>query len=285
MKNHNQLMASVITLLRKNRIRANKKMGQHFLISNKMLDKIIEFSDVHENDVVIEPAAGPGILTEKLLQVTRNVIPIEKDPAMIRLFIERLADPTIKPIEGDILKIDFSDFVKSDSRILLIGNLPYQIATIFILKILEKRLPLSQISVMIQDEVARRLVASPGSKDYGSLSIHTQFYADVISGPVVPARCFYPEPKVCSRFVKLIPKEHLPFSLNHREFMQFVRKVFQYRRKQIARAVGFAVDMPINDIRGLFISNRWDMTLRPENLDMNMHKNIFDGVMELKDRT
>jgi len=202
------------------------KNDQHFLIDNRVLDRIIEYGDMNSSDVVLEIGAGYGNLTELLVKRAGKVIAVEIDP-ILAASMNRAQNLEI--CVGDVLKMDLPQFNK------VISNLPYSISSPVTFKLLCCKFDLGIL--MYQLEFAKRMVAVPGSKDYGRLSITVQYYADVEILEVVPPSAFSTPPEVSSAIVKLIPRPP-PYTVKDETFfMRFLIAVFSQRRKTIKNAI------------------------------------------------
>jgi 16S rRNA (adenine1518-N6/adenine1519-N6)-dimethyltransferase len=207
-----------------------KFLSQNFLIDGNIVRKIVKWADVKKEDSVLEVGPGPGVLTEELLSQGATVVAVEKDrkfaTALHRL---QTSDRRLQVFEDDILKWDPAPHIQPRTK--LIANLPYNITTPILTHFLPRRDLFQSITVMVQKEVGQRLVAKPGSKAYGSLSIFVQFYSDPIKGFIVEPTCFYPAPKVQSVVVQFKLKPPL-ISADDR-FFEMTRRAFGQRRKMV----------------------------------------------------
>jgi len=202
------------------------KNDQHFLVDKRVLDRIIEYGDLNSSDIVLEIGAGYGNLTELLAKRAGKVITFEIDPVLAAQ-INR--SQNLEIFVGDALKMDFPRFNK------VISNLPYSISSPVTFKLLDCKFDFGIL--MYQLEFAKRMVAIPGNKDYGRLSITVQYYADVHILEVVPPAAFSTPPEVSSAIVKLIPHTP-PYTVkNETFFMRFLIAVFSQRRKTIKNAI------------------------------------------------
>lgn len=205
-----------------------KQLSQNFLIDGNIVRKIIALADVKERDTVLEIGPGPGVLTEALLAIGAHVITVEKD----RKFAQALQrfqtpDQRLTVYEEDVLSWEIS--VPKNTK--LIGNLPYNIATPILTRFLLRRDLFQSITIMVQKEVADRMIAKAGTNAYGSLSVFVQFYSDPIKGFTVEPTCFYPVPKVKSSVIQFLLKE--PPDVDQDRFFAMTRKAFQQRRKML----------------------------------------------------
>lgn len=207
-----------------------KFLSQNFLIDGNIVRKIVKFADVKKGDIVLEIGPGPGALTEELLSQGAHVMAVEKD-RKFAVALHRLQTPDhrLQVFEDDVLKWDATKYLKSGTK--LIANLPYNITTPILTYFLPHRELFQSLTVMVQKEVGERLVAQPGSKAYGSLSVFVQFYSTPVKGFIVEPTCFYPAPKVQSAVVQFQLKEP-PIPADDR-FFEMSRRAFGQRRKMV----------------------------------------------------
>lgn len=195
-------------IMKKYNIKANKSLGQNFLISQEVVDNIIEASEISEKDLVIEIGPGLGTLTKRLLEQAGKVICVELDTKMINILEERFfLYKNLGIINQDILKVDLKNKIKQEKekngfeKVKIVANLPYYITTPIIMKLLEEELDLESITVMIQKEVADRLTAIPGKKNTGAITYTVYYYTDSEEILEVPKDSFIPEPEVTSEVI------------------------------------------------------------------------------------
>ena len=219
-----------------------KKFGQNFLIDSHVLDKIILAAGVTKDDVVLEIGPGFGTMTQYLAEAAREVIAVEVDKTLIPILKDTLKEyDNITLINEDILKVDIAALVqeKNDGRpIKVVANLPYYITTPIIMGLFESHVPLQNITVMVQKEVAARMQAGPGTKDYGALSLAVQFYAEPYIVANVPPNCFIPRPNVGSAVIRLTKWENPPVRVRDEHFMfSLIRASFNQRRKTLQNSL------------------------------------------------
>jgi len=212
-------------------IRAKKRFGQHFLIDEQIVDKIITNAELHNGDIVWEIGPGLGALTNKLIQNGVNLRLYEIDRDLIPALKTKYADKC-GIYNVDILKIDWQSEI-AGKPFKIVTNLPYQISSPFLYKLVEHYKSLQCVVVMLQKEVAKRLSAKPCCKDYGVLSLKTQFYFDIEYLFDVPACSFQPPPSVVSAVVRLTPRASVPALDNPHAFWQLVERCFVSRRKTL----------------------------------------------------
>jgi 16S rRNA (adenine1518-N6/adenine1519-N6)-dimethyltransferase len=226
-------------ILKKYDLSLKKSLGQNFMTDENVLKKMLDVVKLDTTKGIIEIGPGIGALTQKLAQVAGKVLVIEIDQRLIPVLQEIFhQDSHVKVVHGDILKIDLSAWMASEfthfPSVHVIANLPYYITTPILFKLLESKLPIESIVVMIQKEVAERITAPPGTKDYNSLSIAIQYYcqSDIVS--IVPRTVFVPQPNVDSAIVHLQMRQAPPVEVSNEDFFfQLVRDCFAQRRKTL----------------------------------------------------
>jgi 16S rRNA (adenine1518-N6/adenine1519-N6)-dimethyltransferase len=227
-------------LMLKYGIKPKKKYGQNFLVDNNILKKIISAADIKDK-VVVEIGPGIGSLTYVMAQIARYVIAVEIDKSLIAPLEDFLRDySNVEIINQDILKLNLDDLLneRGISEYSIVANLPYYITTPIIMYLLEKNLNFDKCVFMIQKEVADRMIAVPGTKEYGALTIGVQYYCEVSLVAKVPPTVFIPKPEVTSAVVKL-EKRRTPLvnSIDKNFFFQVVKAGFGKRRKTILNSL------------------------------------------------
>ena len=218
---------------------AKKNLGQNFLVDLPTIKGIVEAADIQRGDQVIEIGPGIGALTEQLAKAAHQVLALEIDDRLLPVLKETLAPyPNVEVIHQDILKANLKELIAEhfdgQHRLKIVANLPYYITTPIIMHLLATELAFDQIVVMMQKEVANRLAAQPGSKDYGSLSIGVQYEMDCHVAFIVPKTVFVPQPKVDSAIISLTKKKAKEYQpKDERFFHQLVRGAFMHRRKSL----------------------------------------------------
>lgn len=240
-----------IEIIQKYNFNFQKKFGQNFLIDTHVLDKIITAAGITKEDFVLEIGPGIGTMTECLLESAREVAAVEIDHKLISILEETLSDyDNITIINNDILKVDINKLVqeKNDGRpIKVVANLPYYITTPIIMGLLESQVPIENITVMVQKEVADRIQAGPGTKDYGALSLAVQYYAKPYIAANVPPNCFMPRPKVGSAVIRLTKHEHRAVEVTDEKLMfQVIRASFNQRRKTLVNGLKNSPEIPLS---------------------------------------
>lgn len=232
-------------ILNKYGIHANKSLGQNFLINNEVVSTIIESADISNKDLVIEIGPGLGTLTSRLLEKAGKVICVELDDRMISILENRFKlYNNFELIHNDVLKVDLNKIIEENlensnlKTAKIVANLPYYITTPIIMKLLEEKLNIETITVMIQKEVADRLVALPGTKNAGAITYSVYYYADAIKIIDVEKNSFIPEPNVTSTVIQLkIRKESLLQVENEELMFKIIKQAFMQRRKTLVNAL------------------------------------------------
>lgn len=223
-----------------------KKYGQNFLIDSHVLSKIINAANITKSDSILEIGPGIGSLTQELLAHAKEVIAIEIDKSLIPILNDQFGHlENFSLINNDILKLNLQDILKDKSSIKVVANLPYYITTPIIMDLLESNLPFISIIVMVQKEVADRIVAKPGTKDYGSISASIAYYAQTRIVANVPQHSFMPRPNVNSAVIELSLYKNPPVALDNKElFFRVIKAAFSQRRKTILNTLAnnFAID-------------------------------------------
>ena len=233
---------NTIAVLQKHQFTFQKKFGQNFLIDTHVLDKIIRSAEISRDDMVLEIGPGIGTMTQYLACAAGKVIAVEIDRALIPILEDTLEGyDNVRVINGDILKIDLPKLVEEENGgrpIKVVANLPYYITTPIIMGLFEGDVPLKSITVMVQKEVADRMQAAPGSKDYGALSLAVQYYAKPYIAANVPQNCFMPRPRIGSAVIRLERYETPPVEVkNEKLLFSIIRASFNQRRKTLANGL------------------------------------------------
>ena len=219
-------------------IKMSKKLGQNFLIKRGIVDEIVKAADLQEGDSVLEIGPGIGTLTQGLAQSGANVTAIELDTRLLEVLDTTLAQySNVTIVHGDVLKLDVPSIMNNEP-FKVVANLPYYITTPIIMSILESRLPIERLVVMVQKEVALRMVAKPGTKDYGALSVAVQYYTkpDIVLD--VPPKSFLPAPAVTSSVIRCVLRDKPPVDVvDEKLFFRVVKAGFAQRRKTFANTM------------------------------------------------
>ena len=241
----NDLEKETQFILKKYNIKANKSLGQNFLINEEVVNKIIESSNISKKDLVIEIGPGLGTLTKELLENANKVICVELDKRMVEILKDRFKlYSNFELLNQDILKTDLKNIIEKEKQskeienVKIVANLPYYITTPIIMKLLEEKLDLESITVMIQKEVADRLTAIPGEKNTGAITYSVYYYAEAKEIMEVPNYSFIPEPEVTSEVIQLkIRKELKVKTQNEKMMFKIIKNSFTQRRKTLLNAL------------------------------------------------
>lgn len=219
-------------------IKMSKKLGQNFLIKRGIVDEIVKAADLQEGEPVLEIGPGIGTLTQGLAQSGANVTAIELDTRLLEVLDTTLAQySNVNIVHGDVLKLDVLSIMNHEP-FKVVANLPYYITTPIIMSLLESRLPIERLVVMVQKEVALRMVAKPGTKDYGALSVAVQYYTkpDIVLD--VPPKSFLPAPAVTSSVIRCVLRDKPPVDVvDEKLFFRVVKAGFAQRRKTFANTM------------------------------------------------
>lgn len=234
--------SGTIEVLQKYQFNFQKKYGQNFLIDPHVLDKIVRAADVTKEDCVLEIGPGIGTMTQYLAEQAKKVIAVEIDKNLIPILEDTLSSySNVTIINEDILKVDMKALSLSENGgrpIKVVANLPYYITTPIIMSLFESAVPIENITVMVQKEVADRMQTGPGSKDYGALSLAVQYYSKPEIVANVPPNCFIPRPNVGSAVIRLTRYEKPPVEVSdaHKMF-SLIRASFNQRRKTLVNGL------------------------------------------------
>lgn len=278
-----------IEIIQKHEFAFQKKFGQNFLIDGHVLDKIITAAGVTSEDVVLEIGPGIGTMTQYLAEAAKQVIAVEIDKHLIPILEETLKDyENVTVINEDILKVDIKQLAEQyhgGRPIKVVANLPYYITTPIIMGLFESHVPIDNITVMVQKEVADRMQVGPGSKDYGALSLAVQYYAEPYIVANVPANCFIPRPKVGSAVIRLTRHEKPPVEVADSALMfRLIRASFNQRRKTLQNGlnnspeVNFTKEQIIQAIETLGVS----ATIRGEALTLAQFAELANQLSALQ---
>lgn len=275
------LREETIAILNKYGLRANKKLGQNFLINESIIYDIVKKANVTKEDVVIEIGPGLGSLTKELINNAKKVIAIELDPNMIDILKSRFGIfDNFEVIYGDVLKIDLEELIKGYDSVKVVANLPYYITTPIIMKLLEDKLKIKSITVMVQKEVGERICATHKDKEYGAITVSVQYYSEPQIIIDVPKENFLPAPEVDSCVIRLDMREKPLVSLKDEKlFFRLVKGAFTQRRKTINNSLtcsGKSKEEIIAALNKLGI----DSKLRAENLSIQQYADIANMLVE-----
>ena len=263
-----------------------KRFGQNFLIDSNIIDKIIQGAELTKEDVVLEIGPGIGSLTQAMAESAKKVIAVEIDKKLIPVLEDTLGGyDNVRIINEDILKLEIMKVIAEEGveQIKVVANLPYYITTPIIMNLLEKKLPITSITVMIQREVAERMDAVPGTKAYGSLSLATSYYAHTELITMVKPDCFIPKPTVGSAVIKLTRRETPSVSvLDEAILFKIIKGGFAQRRKTLINSLTnsqpqFEKKQVIQALQDLGL----DIKIRGEALNLNQYASLTNKLIEL----
>ncbi|MDO5557687.1 MAG: 16S rRNA (adenine(1518)-N(6)/adenine(1519)-N(6))-dimethyltransferase RsmA [Clostridia bacterium] len=260
-------------ILKKYNINANKSLGQNFLIDESVVSGIINSANVSKDDLIIEIGPGLGTLTKDLLKKAKKVIAIELDDRMIKILEDRFKSyDNFQLINDDVLKVDLKKLIEKEKsqnvkNVKIVANLPYYITTPIIMKLLEEKLDIKSITVMIQKEVAERIIETPGGKMTGAITYSVYYYAESESNLLVPNTSFIPEPEVASQVItlKIRPKPLLN-DIDEKKLFKLIKVSFMQRRKTLVNALSNSGLIEKNEIVRILNELNIDVRIRGEKL-------------------
>lgn len=275
-------------ILHKYKIQANKSLGQNFLIDNSVIEEIINNSNIGKEDLVIEIGPGLGVLTNRLLQEAKYVISVELDPRMVDILQDRFSsnidNGQLEIINDDILKVDLQRIIEekkpSIKHVKIVANLPYYISTPIIIKLLENRLSIDEIIVMVQKEVAERLIARTGSREAGTITYLVEYYAQAESVVKVPKESFIPSPKIESEVIKLKVRKQPKIAIKDEKILfNIIQKSFMQRRKTLSNAlVNSHIMADKTSVEEMLNTLGLDKNVRGESLTLEQFGEISDYI-------
>jgi 16S rRNA (adenine1518-N6/adenine1519-N6)-dimethyltransferase len=275
-------------IIRRHGFSFKKSLGQNFLIDQNILNNIVDAAELDSTKGALEIGPGIGALTERLAQSAGTVTAVEIDKRLIPILKEVLEPyPHVHVEQADVLEVDLKSLFESNfkdvSKVSVVANLPYYVTTPILMKLLEEKLPLEHIVVMIQKEVAQRMAASPGSKEYGSLSIAVQYYSVPKLICTVPRTVFIPQPNVDSAVIRLTVREQPPVDAKDEvHFFDVVRSSFTQRRKTISNNLKsrFALPEGREKIDAMLIQAGIDPSRRGETLSLQEFATLSNVLFE-----
>ncbi len=268
-------------ILNEYNLHASKRLGQNFLIDLNVLQGIVQGATIGPDDTVIEIGPGIGSLTEQLAKIAKQVIAYEIDKKLIPILSETLRPyKNVEVVNQDILKTDFSTFTK-DQSLKIVANLPYYITTPILFYLLNSSLNFQSITVMMQKEVAARLQANVGSKDYGELSLAIQYRVNVEIILPVSRKAFMPSPNVDSAVVQLTPKENFQVFPHEKELFKIIKASFAHRRKSLVNNLLYYFgksDENRTKIERSISASGFDLNIRGERLTLENYEQLVNNL-------
>ena len=239
------ILQETMSIMKKYNIKANKALGQNFLINANVIENIVESSNIKREDLVIEIGPGLGTLTKYLLEKAGRVICVELDKRMIEILKDRFKNfDNLEILNQDILEVNLNELINKEKEkynlqnVKVVANLPYYITTPIIMMLLEQELNLDSITVMIQKEVADRLIAIPGKKNTGAITYTIYYYAETEEILEVPNSSFIPAPEVTSKVIKLKLRKEKTIQVKNEELMfKIIKLAFSQRRKTLVNSL------------------------------------------------
>lgn len=279
-----------IQVLQKYEFQFKKKFGQNFLIDPHVLDKIVDAAQVTKEDFVLEIGPGIGTLTQYLCEHAKQVLAVEIDAKLIPILKETLAPyDNVEVLHGDILKQDIqqiADTYNEGKPIKVVANLPYYITTPIIMELFESHVPLANVTVMVQKEVADRMKAEPGTKDYGALSLAVQYYAKPYIAAFVPPNCFMPRPNVGSAVIRLDCLSRVPVEVQDEKLMfRLIRASFNQRRKTLQNGIANSpeLDYTKEEAAKAIEQAGFDVRIRGEKLGLSEFAKLADELEKMRE--
>ena len=280
---------NTIEIIQKYEFMFQKKFGQNFLIDTHVLEKIISAAGITKDDCVLEIGPGIGTMTQYLAENAGHVVAVEIDRNLIPILKETLADyDNVTVINEDILRVDIKALAEEyngGKPIKVVANLPYYITTPIIMGLFESGVPIDNITVMVQKEVADRMKEGPGSKDYGALSLAVQYYAEPEIVANVPPNCFIPRPNVGSAVIRLTRHKEMSVEVKDPALMfKIIRASFNQRRKTLQNGLGNAPELPYTkeQIAAAIAEMGLTPTIRGEALSLAQFAQLSDILGEMK---
>ena len=283
-----KLLEETKTIMKKYGIKANKDLGQNFLINEEVVENIINSSEISKEDLIIEIGPGLGTLTKELLKKAGKVICIELDKKMIKILKERfISYSNLEIINDDVLKVDLKELINkykghdNIKKVKIVANLPYYITTPIIMKLLEDKLDIESITVMIQKEVADRLIDIPGGKYTGAITYTIFYYCESEKIMEVPSDSFIPEPDVTSEVIKMKLRNKPAVEIENPKVMfMIIKSAFMQRRKTLLNALT-NTQVFASKQEGLKILKKLnlDENVRAENLSIQDYANIAKEIL------
>lgn len=270
-------------ILDKYHIHANKNLGQNFLIDDETVEGIIKAADIKKEDLIIEIGPGLGTITKELLERAGKVICIELDSRMIEILNERFAlYDNFKLINKDVLKVDLKELIENEkfSTTKIVANLPYYITTPIIMKLLEDKLNVKTITVMVQKEVADRLIAEPGKGETGAITYAINYYTKPHTVIQVPNTAFIPAPKVNSTVIQLeVQKEPIVKVENEEKLFELIKIAFMQKRKTLLNALANSNKYGTKEeIENKIAEVGLDLKIRPEKVTLEEYARLVERI-------
>lgn len=288
MNDHIATVKRTKEILQKHNFSFKKSLGQNFLVDRNILDQIVTAAQLTNDSGVIEVGPGFGALTERLAEQAQKIVAFEIDERLLPILAEVLhAYPNVTVIHADVMQTNLTEahqkHFQAGQDVMVVANLPYYVTTPIIMKILAEQLPIRGIVCMIQKEVAERISASPGTKEYGSLSLAVNYYAQAETVFTVPSHVFIPKPKVDSAVLKLVMHKKRPVMVHDEPlFFTVIKAAFAQRRKTVLNslALNLQASIPKATIGQLLNACDIDPVRRGETLTMKEFARLSNAIYE-----
>jgi 16S rRNA (adenine1518-N6/adenine1519-N6)-dimethyltransferase len=267
--------SEIQNFLKKTKTFPKKSLSQNFLIDKNIIKKIINSNKIQKDDLILEIGPGLGALTKELLLKNIKILAIEKDKNFAN-YLKTLKNPKLEIFEDDFLKFplkkELLKRLKKNKHAKAVSNLPYNISTPIITKLLQNSFLFSQITLTLQYELAKRITAKENSKEFGAITVFVNFYSHPKFLFKISKNSFFPKPKITSAVIQLNIKKEIPYK-DAEEFHKFTRKAFQKRRKKLTTSLKEEFDL--EKIKKAFFDLKIDINSRPENLNFSQFYNLF----------
>ena len=261
-----------IETIKKYNFNFQKRFGQNFLIDSHVIDKIIKAADIKKTDTVVEIGPGIGTMTQYLAENAGKVYAVEIDEKLLPILEDTLSPyDNVTVVNQDILKTDIEGLAGKGVSVKIVANLPYYITTPIIMGLFENHVPAESITVMVQKEVAERMAAAPGTKDYGALSLAVQYFADTYLAANVPPNCFMPRPGVGSAVIRLTRHKEMRVNVSdEKKLFKLFRAGFAERRKTLANAIKNSPELSYSreEVESALTAMGLDVRVRGEKLSL-----------------
>ena len=279
-----------IEVLKKYNFIFNKRFGQNFLIDAHVLEKILKAAELTKDDVVLEIGPGIGTMTQALSEHAGRVFAVEIDETLIPILQDTLsACSNVTVIRDDALKLDIAGLASREcpgKKLKVVANLPYYVTTPIIMRLLEEHLPVESITVMVQKEVAQRMQAGPGTKDYGALSLAVQYYSEPYLAANVPMNCFMPRPNVDSAVIRLRVLPEPAVKVQDPELLfRLIRAAFSQRRKTLSNSLRNSPELHFSkeEIDGAIEACGFPQAVRGEALSLPQFAALAERLTQVND--
>ena len=274
-------------IMAKYNFKFSKGLGQNFLINEMVVNDIVEGAEISEDDCILEIGPGIGVMTHEMASRANKVTAIEIDNFLLPVLDETLADfDNVTIVNNDVLKVDIEKLIQehfSGQPPKVVANLPYYITTPIVMKLLEEEYPISDIVVMVQKEVADRMMAKPRTKAYGALSVAVQYYSEPEIVTVVPPSSFMPQPKVSSSVIRLKVRPCELELLDKKTFFNTVKDAFSKRRKTLLNALSSGImKVSKDDLKVAFEKSGIDGGRRGETLTIDEFALLANTIVEIR---